>query len=64
MGHVPALEARPSRRSSGESPVTALKVVVFPAPLGPMRLTISFRDDGEIDLVDGGQPAESDGQSG
>ena len=42
-------------------PVRTLKNVVFPAPLGPIRLDDAALGDGEVDVLDGDQAAEPDG---
>ena len=57
-GDALALEAR-SRPPVGHStPVTRLKMVLLPAPLGPIRPTISRGPHVEADVVDGDQAAE------
>ena len=43
-------------------PVTQLKKVVLPAPLGPMRATISPLVDGHVQIVKGAQTAEVAGK--
>ena len=40
------------------NPVTALKVVVFPAPFGPDQADDLLRGNRKIDLIDGSQTAE------
>ena len=43
-------------------PVTALKTVVLPAPLGPMSDTIWCSSSGAVHPVDGRQAAKTHGQ--
>ena len=45
------------------TPVRQLKKVLLPAPFGPMMARISPRANFEIDVVERGQSAESDGET-
>ena len=45
------------------TPVRQLKNVLLPAPFGPMMARISPRCDLEVDAVERGQTAETDGQA-